>query len=100
MKKIMISVLLILFLCCSAGCNWFIPGAIKRQTSLINIDVKTCLKEIKNIKANQSLNDDEKDDKIKNKALRTLIRIKPQVENIDNYTHGRPASPSITEEIE
>jgi len=75
------------------GCYWVIPGSIKRQTNLVNLDVKTCLKEIKAIDDDPNKSEQEKLVESKKKAMRTLNRLKDQVENIDNYTHGRPASP-------
>jgi hypothetical protein len=92
-KKHVLSVVVILsIVLLSSGCHYFVPGAIKRQTSLINLDVSTCLKEIEQIQSDPEKTEREKLEEVNKKALRTLKRLKPQVENVDNYTHGRPAS--------
>lgn len=75
-----------------SGCHWFVPGAIKRQTNLVNLDVKTSLKEIKEIEQDSNKTEEEKLQESKKKAMTTLKRLKPQVQNIDDYTHGRSAS--------
>jgi hypothetical protein len=87
------AVLLTLAMVSVSGCHWFVPGSIKRQTNLVNLDVKTALKEIQKIEKDESKTEQQRLTEIKEKSLIVLKRLKPQVQNIDDYTHGRPASP-------
>jgi len=91
-NRILIMAALLLTVGISSGCHWFVPGAIKRETSLMNVDVNTCLEEISNIENDQTKPEIERLKAVNEKAKRTLNRLKPHVENLDNYTHGRPAS--------
>ncbi len=76
-KLIIISVLCL----CSTGCSWFVPGAIKREISIVRIDVDTAIKETNALEG----------DAAKKKALETLNRIQPHLVNINNYAQGKAA---------
>jgi len=93
MRRSIQVLLLIMVMTSTSGCYWLVPGPIKRQTNLVNLDVKTALKEIDKIEKDESKTEQEKLAAIKKKSLIVLNRLKPQVQNIDDYTHGRPASP-------
>ena len=91
-KWLIIAVLAVLP--CLSGCHWFVPGPVKRQASLVNLDVKTCLKEIDAINNDPEKSKTKKLKESHEKAMRTLKRLKPQVQNLDDYTHGRQANRS------
>jgi len=74
-----------------SGCYWFIPGQIKREASLMNLNVKTAVKEIEAIK-NSDKTEEEKLKDINEKAIRALNRVKPHVENWNNYVYGNPST--------
>lgn len=82
MKKICCVAVLACVLFSSTGCSWFVPSALKREASLVKVDVQTSLAEVEALAG----------DAAKEKALRTLRRIEPHVVNIDNYMQGRKAS--------
>jgi len=90
MKKA-IKVFMIICLLLTTGCHWFISGQIKRETSLMNLNIKTALKEIDMIEKSDKP-EAQKTKEIKEKAMRTLRRAAPHTENIYNYTHGRPST--------
>ena len=90
-SRIVIITVLILSVVVFGGCHWLVPAPIKRETSLANVDVKTCLDEINNIEKDETKTEMEKLKAANEKAKRTLHRLKPHLENLDNYTHGRPA---------
>ena len=90
MRKIA-AVLMVFCILCSSGCNYLIPGQIKRETSLMNLNIKTALKEIEEI----DKSDKPEDQKLRErseKAVRALKRAGPHTENLNNYVHGRPAT--------
>jgi hypothetical protein len=87
-KTILISILII---ACS-GCRCFIPNSIKRESSLIKLDVNTCIKEVGIIQEDDSINEEQKLKKSNYKMMKTLKRLQPHVENLDNYTHGRKST--------
>jgi hypothetical protein len=89
MKKIILLLILVL---CFSGCYWFVPGPIKRETNIMNLDIKTVLKEIEIIENDNTKTENEKIVEIKEKSLIVLKRLKPHIQNIDDYTHGRPSS--------
>jgi len=91
-NKILIIILLTLSVVTFSGCHWFIPGAIKRETSLIKVDVTTCLMEIEQIEKDKSKTLTNRRKEVIEKAKRTLNRIKPHLENLDNYTQGKKAT--------
>jgi len=91
--KHVLLVIVLSVITCLTGCYWLVPGSIKRQTNLVNLDVKTARKEIADIEKNQTMTEEQKLQAIKEKAIIVLDRLKPQVQNVDDYTHGRPASP-------
>lgn len=80
MKKML---LIIMLISCN-GCAWLIPGAIKREASLVVVDVETAIKEIEELE----------NGKPKEKALKTLNRIQPHIINLDNYMQGRKSDGS------
>jgi len=91
MKKTMVVVFIVLCICFSSGCNYLIPGQIKREASLMNLNIKTALKEIDEI----DKSDKSEDQKLKEraeKAVRALKRASPHTENINNYVNGRSAT--------
>jgi len=84
-KTIIISILIVT---CS-GCRMFIPNSIKRESSLVKLDVNTCIKEVEAINENESTAETQRLKDSNYKMMKTLKRIQPHVENLDNYTHGR-----------
>jgi len=91
MKKIVVVTFMALCICFSSGCNYLIPGQIKREASMMNLNIKTALKEIEEI----DKSDKPEDQKLKEraeKAVRALKRAGPHTENINNYVNGRPAT--------
>jgi hypothetical protein len=74
----------------SSGCSYFVPGAIKRETSLMNLNIKTALKEIEAIE-NSEKPEAQKDKEVKEKAVRALKRAAPHTDNLYKYTHGLPS---------
>lgn len=88
MKRIYLLVLVLTTLFLSSGCNWLVPNAIKRETSLMKVDVNTCLKEIKEIEEDKNKTETEKLKESNYKMKKTLSRIKPHIENFNNYVHG------------
>ena len=95
MKTRWLIVVILLISPCLSGCYWFVPGAVKRQSNLVNLDVKTCLKEIDEINKDPNKTKTNKLKESHEKAMRTLNRLKPQVQNLDDYTHGRQATRSV-----
>jgi len=91
MKKTIAVIFMFFCICFSSGCNYLIPGQIKREASLMNLNIKTALKEIEEI----DKSDKSEDQKLKErseKAVRALKRAGPHTENINNYVNGRPAT--------
>ena len=80
MKKI-VAATLILVMLGTSGCSWFVPGPVKREASVVRIDVDTAIEEV------QAMPDGQP----KDKALRTLKRIQPHLVNLDNYMQGKQA---------
>ena len=80
MKRV-IAAILVLSLLVTAGCSWLVPGPIKREASIVCIDVDVAIEEI------QAMADGPQ----KDKALRTLKRLQPHLTNIDNYMQGKQA---------
>jgi len=70
----------------------FIPNSIKRESSLVKLDVNTCIKEVKAIQENSSIDEIKKLKDSNYKMTKTLKRLQPHVENLDNYIHGRKST--------
>lgn len=65
-----------------SGCAWLVPGEVKREVSLTLVDVDTALAETQGL-----------DDKAaRDKAIKTLQRIRPHLQNMSDYVYGKPAS--------
>ena len=90
MKKI-VMVLMLFCIYFSSGCNYLIPGQIKREASLMNLNIKTALKEIEEIDKSDKSEDQKLKEK-EEKAIRALKRAGPHAENFNNYVNGRPAT--------
>lgn len=86
-KKIMVVILASFLL--TSGCNWFIPSEIKRETSLMKLNIEVALEEIEEIKKSSNKTEKQKKEEIIEKAVRTLERGLPHAVNLDNYVHGR-----------
>ena len=91
-KNVLMYLVLILSVTISGGCHYLVPNPIKRETSLVKTDVTVCLMEINNIEKDEAKSEVERLKAANEKAKRTLRRLKPHLENLDNYTHGRPAT--------
>jgi hypothetical protein len=101
-----------ILLCVSmAGCRWFVPTAIKQETSIVRVDIENCDIEVKSLQAQSAVHrkagdeavaandqktaDDEygkADDLARQaaeKVLRSYKRVRPHVVNMDNYMQGK-----------
>jgi len=90
MKKL-ITGLMVVCLLSTTGCYWFVPGQIKREVSLMNLNIKTAVKEIDEIKKSDK-SEEQKLKEINEKAMRTLNRAAPHTQNVYNYVTGRPST--------
>lgn len=83
MKK---CVLFVTLLACT-GCQWLVPGTIKREAAFVTLNVDVALAEIRAMPPGPE----------REKAIRTLQRIQPHIVNIDNYMQGRKSSSTVTQ---
>ena len=90
MKKIAL-VFLMFFVFLSSGCHYLVPSQIKREASLMNLNIKTALKEIDEIDKSEK-SENQKLKERSEKAIRALKRAAPHTENIYNYVSGHPAT--------
>lgn len=81
MRKRSLLLVLVCLLIMSAGCSWFVPGAIKREVSLVEVDLKVAVDEVEKLEG----------DEAKQKAMRTFKRVIPHVENVNRYIQGKKA---------
>jgi len=80
----------VVFLLCvmsCSGCAWFTPSAIKQEAAMVRIDCGTAINEVKALP----------DGPAKDKALSTLNRIYPHLQNIENYLYGNKSQPASSE---
>lgn len=104
MKRIIFFVLIINFV---SGCSYFVPNSIKREQSIVRVDIKMILKEVEQLsheseillkvadaysdhedykKASENYRESSrKSFELQKKVLRSYNRVLPHVINIDNY---------------
>jgi hypothetical protein len=87
MKKLIAASIIILFL---PGCSYFVPSKIKQEVSMTRIDCQTSIAEVSAMPASEA----------RSKALNSLVRIQPHLENIECYMLGKSANKVIPKESE
>jgi len=103
--------LFVIMLCLLTGCSYVVPSSIKRETSMIRVDIETACDEAPPLqeKATKMLSEGDllaKTGKVKEasvkyreaaeqageateKVLRSYRRVRPHIRNLDNYMNRR-----------